>query len=370
MHRANNNAADSVHFSPERRKLLRGLGGMAAASLFAAPAPANPVVGNKGEQRIRFTLDWAIEGPSAPFYLAAERGHLRDEKLAVFFEPGKGSAGAIGAVAEGRFDMGIADLNALIEYKGKKPDAPVQAVYIAYNATPASIMTLKRSDYNISKRFTIAGVKDLAGKTLGAPGFDAARKMWPMLAQANGLDPSAVQWLDVSPARRESDLLLGRFDAISGFHYTSELNLLARGSKPEDIVTFRFVDHGVPLYGNALIVNSEFAASAPKAVGAFVRVFNQALRETIRNPRAGLAAVLVHANHLDEATEAKRLALCVEHNVMTQDVKAQGFGGVDPKRLQRSIDELAATFKLPNRPAMEAVFTDRYLPAAADRKPV
>lgn len=356
-------ASEVASVSKQRRQLLKlGLGASAfALGLTRAPAFA------QASQKIRFTLDWAIEGPSAPFFVAMERGYMSDAKLNVVYEPGKGSAGAVAAVADGRFDMGVADLNALIEFKGRKPDAPVQAVYVVFNATPASIITLKRSDYALEKTFAVHRLADLRGKKLGAPGFDAARKMWPMLARANGLDPKDVTWLDVSPQRRESELLLGSFDAISGFHYTSLLNLLARGSKSNDIVTFRFLDYGVPLYGNALIVNTQFAAREQQVVRGFVRAFNRGLRETVADPRKALNEVLAVNPGMSMEAEAQRLSLCLEHNVLTKDVRAGGYGGVDAGRLQRSIEDLVGTFQLPHKPSFDAVFSDRFLPSAVER---
>lgn len=342
--------------------------GLIGLALFLQAIDARAQVEAKGVQRVRFTLDWVIEGPSSPFFLALDRGYFTTEKLNVIFEPGRGSTGAVISVAEGRFDIGFADLNALVEHRGRNPDAPVQAIYIAYSGTPASIVTLKHSTYNTEKRWTIRDIADLKGKTLGAPGFDAARKMWPMLARANGIDPSSVKWIDVSPQRRESELLLGSVDAISGFHYTSLLNLQARGARAEEIVIFRFIDHGVPLYGNALLVNTDFARRHPQAVTGFVRAFNRGMRETLRNPQAAVSYTLGHANTLDEATETRRLALVLEHNVVTPETRSRGLGNVDRERLQRSIDGLTETFKLPNRLNAAAVFTDQYLPPLADRE--
>lgn len=347
-----------------RRTTSLGIG----LTLLVAAAAASAQGDAKGVQRVRFTLDWVIEGPSSPFFLALDRGYFSNEKLNVIFEPGRGSAGAVISVAEGRFEIGFADLNALIEYRGRNPAAPVQAVYVAYSGTPASIVTLNKSTYNTEKRWTIRSIEDLKGKTIGGPGFDAARKMWPMLARANALDPASVKWIDVTPQRREAELLLGSVDAISGFHYTSLLNLQARGAKEAEIVVFRFVDHGVPLYGNALIVNTDFARRAPQAVTGFVRAFNRGMRETLRNPQAAVAYTLAHANSLDADTEMRRLSLVIEHNVVTSETRSRGLGNVDRDRLQRSIDGLTETFKLPNRVESATIFTDQFLPPIAERE--
>jgi len=49
-------------------------------------------------------------------------------------------------------------------------------------------------------------------------------------------------------------------------------------------------------------------------------------------------------------------------------VKANGFGGIDPARLAKSIDQIALTYDFKNRPRPEDIFTSQYLPPAAERK--
>jgi NitT/TauT family transport system substrate-binding protein len=93
---------------------------------------------------------------------------------------------------------------------------------MVYNATPAAVFTLKKS--GVSKP------ADLAGKTLAAPIFDAGRKAWPAFAKSNGLAVDAVKWQSVDPAIRETLLARGDVDGITGFYFTSLLNLEARGS--------------------------------------------------------------------------------------------------------------------------------------------
>jgi NitT/TauT family transport system substrate-binding protein len=49
-------------------------------------------------------------------------------------------------------------------------------------------------------------------------------------------------------------------------------------------------------------------------------------------------------------------------------VRANGFGDVDMARLAKSIDQIALTYDFKNRPKAEDIFTNQYLPPAADRK--
>ena len=119
---------------------------------------------------IKFQLDWRFEGNTALFLTPAAKGYFKDAKLDVSIDAGNGSGGAVTRVASGTYDMGFADLAAVMEFHANNPDAPNKpvAVMMVYNNTPASVMALKKSG--------IKGPADLAGKKMGAPVFDAGRR--------------------------------------------------------------------------------------------------------------------------------------------------------------------------------------------------
>ena len=111
--------------------------------------------------------------------MPAAKGYFKDEKLDVTVDAGNGSGGTITRVASGAYDMGFADMAALMEFHANNPTAPNKpvAVMMVYNNTPAAVLALKKS-----------GIKtpaDLTGKKLGAPVFDAGRKALPIFAKAN-----------------------------------------------------------------------------------------------------------------------------------------------------------------------------------------
>ncbi|MGS0756740.1 ABC transporter substrate-binding protein, partial [Roseateles sp. GG27B] len=115
---------------------------------------------------IKFQLDWRFEGPAALFLAPAAKGYFKDAKLDVSIDAGNGSGGAVTRVASGAYDMGFADLAALMEFHANNPDAPNKpvAVMMVYNNTPAAVLALKKSG--------ITSVAGLSGKKLGAPVFD------------------------------------------------------------------------------------------------------------------------------------------------------------------------------------------------------
>lgn len=96
----------------------------ASLALMAAPTLAEPL------PKVKFTLDWRFEGPSAPFLLAKAKGYFQAEGVDVEIDSGSGSAGAVTRVATGAYEMGFADFNALVEYDAKTPGSKIQAVYM------------------------------------------------------------------------------------------------------------------------------------------------------------------------------------------------------------------------------------------------
>jgi NitT/TauT family transport system substrate-binding protein len=196
---------------------------------------------------IKFQLDWRFEGPSALFLVPVAKGYFKDAGLDVTVDSGNGSGGAVTRVASGTYDMGFADLAALMEFHANNPDAPNKpvAIMMVYNNTPAAVMALKKSG--------IKSPADLSGKKLGAPVFDAGRRAFALFEKANGINN--VAWTSMDPPLRETMLVRGDVDAITGFTFTSLLNIEARGVPADQVTIFPYADNGVKLYGNAIIAS-------------------------------------------------------------------------------------------------------------------
>ena len=189
------------------------------------------------ETNIRFTLDFKIEGPSAPFLVPLDKGYYSAEGLNVTIDPGLGSLQPIERVASGEYDMGFGDINALIRFRDANPTAPVKAVFMLYNRPPYAVIGRKSRG--------ISSPKDLEGKTLGAPSAGGAFAEWPIFAQANNIDVSKVAIENVSFPVREPMLAAGQVDAITGYSFTSYVNLKDKGVPVDDIVVLLMADYGV-----------------------------------------------------------------------------------------------------------------------------
>src|SRR5437016_1207909 len=95
--------------------------------------------------------------------------------------------------------------------------------------------------------------KDLEGKTLGAPAADGAFAQWKAFVKENGIDESKVKIENIGFPVREPMLADGKVHAITGFSFSMHYNLLQKGLKPEEIKILLMADHGLVLYGNAVM---------------------------------------------------------------------------------------------------------------------
>ncbi|HPT55189.1 MAG TPA: ABC transporter substrate-binding protein [Casimicrobium sp.] len=308
---------------------------------------------------IKFALDWRFEGPASPYFVALDKGYYKAEGLDVTIDTGNGSTEAINRAASGAYQFVFGDINTLVRFRDKPENKKLKMVLMVYNAPPFAIVSLKKG--GISKP------KDLEGKTLGAPAADGAYAQWPAFVKKNGIDVSKVKIENVGFPVREPMLVEGKVDAITGFSFSSYMNLRGRGIAQDDINVMLMRNLGLELYGNGIIVDSEYAAKNPKIVQGFIRATIKGWQETIRDPKASMASLMKRNNILNDGQEFVRLKMAIDQNVMTPEVVANGFGGVDAKRLTRSIDQIGEGFKYTNKPKADDIFDSAYLAPKAER---
>ena len=307
---------------------------------------------------IKFQLDWRFEGPAALFLQPVAKGYFKAAGLDVTVDAGNGSGGAVQRVASGTYDMGFADLAAVMEFHANNPDAqnkPV-AVMVVYNNTPASVMALKKSG--------ITKPADLAGKKLGAPVFDAGRRAFPIFQKANGI--GAVTWTAMDPPLRETMLVRGDVDAITGFTFTSLLNLEARGAKAADVVVLPYADFGVKLYGNVIIASPKLIKENPGAIKAFLSAFTKGAKEVIANPAASIEYVKARDGIVNVPLETRRLQLAIDTVINSPDARAEGFGKAVPGRLSLMASQVSDAFNTKTRVNADDVWNPSFLPSTAE----
>jgi NitT/TauT family transport system substrate-binding protein len=245
-----------------------------------------------------------------------------------------------------------------MEFHANNPDAPNKpvAVMMVYNNTPAAVLALKKSG--------ITKASDLNGKKLGAPVFDAGRKAFPIFQKANGI--GSVAWTSMDPPLRETMLVRGDIDAITGFSFTSLLNLEARGVNVADVVVMPYADFGVKLYGNAIIASPKLIKENPAAVKAFLSAFAKGAKEVMANPVAGIETVKARDGIINVALETRRLQLAIDSVVASPDARREGFGQVNPGRLSLMASQVSDAYATKTRIDPKAVWDGSMLPTATE----
>lgn len=184
----------------------------------------------------------------------------------------------------------------------------------------------------------------------------------------------------MEPKLRETFLLQGKVDAISGFSTSALPSLLKGGKKMEDISLFYYTENGLDFYGNAILTKEAFAKQNPDVVKAFVKAYFRGLQDVLKDPSAGLDAVIAadQSKLMDRNAEKVRLEIALKDLYITPEVEKNGLGGLDPKRMEETIAQTIKGFKLKGTPTIADIYTDEFLPpkeqralpAASDRKPL
>jgi len=321
-----------------RRRALAAAAALALMSpiaAFVAKAPAAEVT------KLKMVLNWKYQGPQGWFFLADDRGYFKAAGLDVTMDQGNGSGAPIPLVANGTYDVGFGDINALIEFAAKKPEEAPIAVYMMYNRPPFTIAV--RADSPIKTP------KDLEGKTLGGAAGDGALKLFPAFCKITKIDCSTIKITNMQPSLREQMLMQGQVDGVFGY-----------------VNTIRFSTKLMGVDAEKQIVPKKLTKDNPAAVRGLLAAINHGLEDSLKDPDAAVAAVTKREPLINAKVERERLDATLTDEMNHPEIAKIGLGNVDTDRLKRSIDILVEADNLPRTPSVDEIFTPAFLPPVAD----
>lgn len=335
-------------------KITKSVNGLLLACAFT------PLTAHADLLRINFTLDWSIQGVHAWYYVAQERGYFEEAGLDVRIDQGEGSAATVSRIMSGAYDAGFGDMNAIIQNAAERPERTPVMVYQIYNQPPFALLT--KADGPIQT------VEDIEGSTLGAPAGSASTRLFPVFAEAAGINLDEVEITNVAPNLQEQLLNGGDVDGSLVFNVTSYMNLVAQGHDPEtDYRWFPYGDYGVEVYSNGVMVSRSLIEEQPEAVAGLVSAINRAVQDVIDEPQLGIEALLAEEGFLDGEAEAQRLQFALDNVIISDESKQLGIGAVDEERLARSIDTIVELYELSSTPDVADVYTAEFLPPLDER---
>jgi NitT/TauT family transport system substrate-binding protein len=334
------------------RSTLIALGAAVALSApLAAPAAAQTT-------KLKMVLNWKYQGPQGMFFIAQDKGYLKAEGLEVQMDQGNGSGAAVPLVANGTYDIGFGDINALIELAARKPDDAPIAVYVMFNQPPFTVAVKSDSP--------IKSPKDFEGKTLGGAANDGALKLFPAFCKLAKIDCTRIKITNFQPNLREQMLMQGQVDGVFGFVNTIRFSAKLMGVQESQLRFINYGTYGMDLYSNAIIVSKKLVRDNPKAVEGLVRAINKGLVDSLKDLDGAVAAVAKREPLIKVPIEKERFVQTLKDEMNHPEIAKIGLGNVDIERLKKSIDILVEANILPRTPAVTEIFTPAFLPPTAD----
>jgi NitT/TauT family transport system substrate-binding protein len=203
---------------------------------------------------------------------------------------------------------------------------------------------------------------------LGAPPDDSTFAQWKIFARTTNIDESKVIIENIGLPVRAPMLAAGQVDAATGLSFNTYVNLKDLGVPADDITLMLMSDYGVVLYGETIFVSKKFADANPELVKAFLRAFTKGLKDTVANSSRAIESVVKRDDALRKDLELERLKIAIRDNILTPEVKAAGYGGIDLERLDKAIDQIMITYEFREKPKAADIFDSSFLPPLAQRK--
>ncbi|MFQ5913720.1 MAG: ABC transporter substrate-binding protein [Nitrospinota bacterium] len=313
--------------------------------------PAKPAQAQK--KPFIFSIGWVFYGRDLGWLTAQEKGFYKEEGLPnVKIVRGFGGGDTMTKVAAGSFTVGgaIPPISQIIAWrKGIKS----KMVMMNHDIPPMVIWTTKDRGIN--------SLKDLMGKSIGAPENDAIWPIVKLLYRIKGYDLKRVKHVNVTPAGRDPGMLAGGYAASTGF--ITQYPILSRMAKQrnKEIHFVLLSNEGLNIYGAGVNVLDKTL----KERGEDVRKF---LKASVR----GIAYALEHP---DEAVNylMKVCPVCKKQpNREVWDItgdmwytksgRAKGLGGMTDEKWQKTIDFVAKPLRLKKKPSRSELYTNAYLP--------
>lgn len=315
--------------------------------VFIAGCGVNPAAAPSDEsgklEKVRLGIGYVPDVQFAPLYVAQNKGYYADEGLEVEIEYGFEND-FVALAAQGDREFAIASGDQVI--LARSQELPVTYVLKWYQRYPVALVMP-----------TSAGItepQDLAGKTVGLPGFFGASFIgWKALAHAAGIDESNVSVKEIGFTQTAA-IQQGLVDAAMVYIANEPNQLRSQGIEVDVIEVSDYID----LVSNGLVVGETLIAENPDLVRRMVRATLRGLADTIANPEEAFAIVRqVIPEITDEAAPTQRKVLEDSMELW----KSDQLGVSSPQAWQESVDFMVETGLLEQAIEVDKLYTNQFV---------
>ena len=295
------------------------------------------VVTAQAADKLVYMNDWLPGGDKSIPYYAKQKGIFAAHALDVTIQTARGSSEAITRIATGSADVGSGGLAALLQARSES-NVPVKAILGVFTLQPDAIFTIEGS--------SIKSLKDLDGKKIATATFTSSNVIWPLILQAEKIDPSKVTLLKVDPAALVPMLASGQVDGTINWTTAAPPFVKALGGSGKKLKILPWADAGFDGYGYSVFASDKLIKDHPDVVKRLAAAYVEAAKMAIANPDDVAKTMKIVFPEMDEALVKEQFMTIVP--LMDNAIsKAEGFGTLDTKRLAQTWDWTARAQNVP-----------------------
>lgn len=281
----------------------------------------------RAAEKVRFLMDWILEGKHVPFFVARDKGFFEKNGLEVTILAGKGSGDAATFVDAGKVDYSYGDLLTAIQVISKGGKNRAIGVGMVFNG--GGFIFLESSG--------IKKPKDLEGKRFGTNPGDFGSTLLPAVAAASGFDHNKVIIMTMDPAVRTPALFEGKIDFMSGTNGSSIQRMALLGTKQGKKINYLFLkDMGLESYGHVLQTQEERIKNNPDQVRRFVAAVFDAWAWSLKNPQEAFE-IFMKANPQKERDISLAQMQAGIGDVEDAETKQYGLGYMKEAMMKQSV---------------------------------
>ena len=305
------------------------------ALLMGIPAFAPALAQSAGHlKKITVLANYTFHGRHTPFFVALDKGYLKEAGFDADIQPATGSGFVISAVESGKATYGLADASTAMQAIAK--GAKIKGFQVFMDVVTNGIAALK----------PYPTPKSILGHSIATSPTDSARTIVPIVLKQKGLDPSKINWIAASPATYFTLLLGGQTDIISATIDGDMPPLMEIANKEGKKVYFSsFGEWGYDVLGFIFVARADELAKNPGDATKFSAAMKKAVDFSMKNPEEAVRIMVKHNPTLKYDITLAQWKQSIKA-ITTPYMKAHGYGIVEPARVKRSIDLVKDAFKL------------------------